>query len=318
MALGLSDVMVGCWTDEHTNTGVTVILPPAGSLGAVAVRGGAPGSREVAALAPDTSGRECHGVVLCGSSVFGLAAADGVVDWCVRNDRGLLLRDVRVPVVAAAVVFDIDGPDHARLGPESGELACAAAVVDDPEEGSVGVGRGCSVGKHAGRQFASKGGQGWAVARSGDAIVGAIMAVNAFGDVLDERGEVLAGSRAGADVGRYPHVSLDELRTWDGSDIAGSNTTIGCLVTNVDLDKPSAHRAADLSHAGLSRAIDPAHTAADGDALFLLSTRKVDGSADLVADLGARAVEEAIRRAVRSATSTPGKPRDPRCGPRSG
>jgi len=301
VALGLSDVMVGCWTDEQANTGVTVILPPAGSLGAVAIRGGAPGTREVAALAPETSGQECHGVVLCGSSVFGLAAADGVVDWCVRNDRGLLLRDVRVPIVAAAVVFDIDGPNHARLGPQAGEVACASASFDDPPEGSVGVGRGCSVGKHGGREFASKGGQGWAVARSGDAVVGAIMAVNAFGDVLDESGDVLAGSRAPKGTGRYPHLTLDELRAWDGSEIAGSNTTIGCLVTNVALDKAGAHRAADLSHAGLSRTIDPAHTAADGDALFLLSTGHVAGSADLVADLGARAVAEAIRRAVRAA-----------------
>lgn len=314
MALGFDDVLVGCWTDEIHDTGVTVIVPPPGSLGAVAVRGGAPGSREMAPLGPHTSGQECHAVVLCGSSVFGLAAADGVVDWCVRNDRGYDMRDVRVPVVAAAVVFDLAGPGHARLTADAGEQACFAASAADPPEGSVGVGRGCTVGKHAGRGHASKGGQGWAVARSGDVIVGAIMAVNAFGDVVDRSGDVIAGSRAPADAPRYPHVGLEELRAWDGDGPGPANTTIGCLVTNVDLDKAAAFRAADLAHAGLSEAIRPVHTNADGDALFVLSTGAVPGNADLVAELGAAAVSEAIRRAVRAATSTPGRPRDPRLG----
>ena len=301
MALGIPEVIVGGWTDEKHETGVTVVVPPPGSLGAVAVRGGAPGSREMAALAPHTNGKECHAVVLCGSSVFGLAAADGVVDWCVDNDRGLLLRDVRVPVVAAAVVFDITGPGHARLDSSAGYAACEAASSDDPPEGSVGVGRGCRVGKHAGRDYSSNGGQGWAVATSGDVVVGAIVAVNALGDVLDESGTVLAGSLAPDDVGRYPHISLEQLGAWNGSDVERSNTTIGCLVTNVGFDKPSAYRAADLSHAGMTRSIHPAHTAADGDALFLLSCGEVEGSIDLVADLGAKVVSEAIRRAVRAA-----------------
>ncbi len=314
MALGLADVLVGCWTDTELDTGVTVVLPPPGTLGSVAVRGGAPGSREMAPLSPDTSGQECHGVVLCGSSVFGLAAADGVVDWCVEQRRGYAIRNMIVPVVSAAVVFDLVGPGHARLGPDAGRAACEAASADDPDEGSIGVGRGCTVGKHGGRQYASKGGQGWAVATSGDAVVGAIMGVNALGDVIDSAGEVMAGSRAPLDQPRYPHASLDELSVVAGEAPSGGNenTTIGCVVTNVALDKAAAYRAADLAHAGLTRAIHPAHTSADGDALFMLSTGDVAGSADLVADLAATAVSEAIRRAVLAATSTPGRPRDPR------
>ena len=109
MALGIEDVMVGCWTDEQHATGVTVVLPPKGSLGAIAVRGGAPGTREAAALGPNGSGIECHGVALCGNSVFGLAAAEGVVQWCSDHKRGLELATVIVPVVGAAVVFDITG-----------------------------------------------------------------------------------------------------------------------------------------------------------------------------------------------------------------
>lgn len=314
MALGLDDVLVGCWTDEVLDTGVTVVLPPEGTLGSVAVRGGAPGSREMAPLAPGTSGQECHGVVLCGSSVFGLAAADGVVDWCVREGRGYDLRGVRVPVVGAAVVFDIAGPGHARLTAACGEAACRAATTADPPEGSVGVGRGCTVGKHAGRGYATKGGQGWSVAAAGDVVVGAIVAVNAFGEVLDEEGRVLAGSTAPDDAPRYPLASLEELRAWDGDD-AGSgrtNTTIGCIVTNATLDKAGAHRAADLAHAGMSAAVRPAHTDADGDALFVLSTRRVPGSVDLVVDLAITAVATAVRRAVRAATATAGRPRDPR------
>ncbi|MCH2626223.1 MAG: P1 family peptidase, partial [Acidimicrobiales bacterium] len=151
MALGIEDVMVGCWTDDEHGTGVTVVLPPKGSLGAIAIRGGAPGTREAAALGPNGSGIECHAVALCGNSVFGLAAAEGVVQWCFENERGLELTSAIVPVVGAAVVFDITGPDDPRPGPQAGRKACEVATNADPDNGRVGVGRGCAVGKAAGR-----------------------------------------------------------------------------------------------------------------------------------------------------------------------
>ena len=313
MALGLDDVLVGCWTDDVHDTGVTVVLPPAGSLGACSVRGGAPGTREAAALGPGGQGVECHGIVLCGSSVFGLAAADGVVNWCVEQGRGLELPVAIIPVVGAAVVFDINGPDDPRPDADAGWAACAAASATDPPMGSVGVGRGCSVGKIAGRQHATKGGQGWAVVDDGRVRVGAIVAVNAFGEVLDETGGVLAGSLADGDASRYPSTPIEELPAW-GSDEARANTTIGCLVTNARLDKPAACRAADLAHAGIIRSIEPAHTAADGDALFLLCCGDEPATSDQVGVLAGDAVARAVRAAVRAAEATDGRPRDPRLG----
>ena len=297
MALGIEDVMVGCWTDEQHATGVTVVLPPKGSLGAIAVRGGAPGTREAAAQRPNGSGIECHGVALCGNSVFGLAAAEGVVQWCSDHKRGLELATVIVPVVGAAVVFDITGPDDPRPGPDAGRLACEAATNADPETGRVGVGRGCTVGKAAGRAYARPGGQGISVAGSGDVTVGVIVAVNAFGDVLDTDGSVLVGSTAEPGAPRYPFVSLDEVAAWESGE-ERANTTIGCLVTNATLTKPEACRVADLAHTGIARSINPPHTSVDGDALFLLATQEVPATVDLVADLASTAVAAAIRNAV--------------------
>jgi len=297
MALGIEEVLVGCWTDEENATGVTVILPPQGSLGAVAVRGGAPGTREAAALGPNGSGVECHGVVLCGNSVFGLAAADGVVEWCVEQSRGLTLASSFVPVVGAAVIFDITGPDNPRPGPLAGRLACEAATTLDPTSTRVGVGRGCTLGKAAGRAYSSPGGQGIGIVQAGELTVGAVVAVNAFGDVLDVDGSVMAGSSAPPEAPRYPYVSIEEVSAWEAGE-EKANTTIGCLVTNARLTKAEACRVADLAHTGIARTIDPPHTSVDGDALFLLSTQKVEATPDLVAELGTKAVTLAIRNAV--------------------
>ncbi|MXY01437.1 MAG: P1 family peptidase [Acidimicrobiales bacterium] len=301
MALGLPSVLVGSWTDEDAATGVTVVLPPPGTLGAIAVRGGAPGTREAAALSSTGAGVECHGVVLCGNSVFGLAAADGVVRWCASQGRGLDIRDSIVPVVGAAVVYDIAGPDSSRPTAEAGWAACEAASADEPVTGRVGVGRGCTIGKVAGRDFSVPGALGVAVERSGDLVVGALVAVNALGDVIDADGAVLAGCTAEAGAARYPYDAVEAIPGFtgrgdaDADELARSNTTIGCLVTNARLTKPEACRAADLAHTGIARAIEPPHTNFDGDALFLLATGEVDTQPDLVATLGAAAVARAIR-----------------------
>ncbi|MFN0092868.1 MAG: P1 family peptidase [Acidimicrobiales bacterium] len=302
MALGVEGVKVGCYTDEANRTGCTVIIPPLHTLGVAAVRGGAPGTREAAALGPTGAVNECHAVVLCGNSVFGLSAADGVVGWCSAHGLGLEMEVATVPVVGAAVVFDLKSKDHQRLTREAGWAACAAATEADPPMGLAGVGTGCTAGKAAGREHAVPGGQGWAVARSGAVVVGALMAVNPVGDVIDEQGRVLAGCTAPPDAPRYPYATLSAIRGWNdaAADAAAarSNTTIGCLVTNATLSKPDACRAADLAHTGIARAIDPPHTNLDGDALFLLCTGQEPSHVDLVAALGARAVAEAIRAAV--------------------
>lgn len=301
MALGLDDVQVGLWTHPDGHTGCAVVLPPPGSMGACVVRGGAPGTREAAALGPSGQGTECHAVFLSGGSAFGLAVGDGVARWCLEQGRGYTRFDPAVPVVAGAIVFDLhQGPDAGRPGADSGYAACQAATTEDPQMGAVGVGAGCTVAKLTGPQRGLPGGQGWAVARHGHVVVGALMAVNAIGNVLAEDGSLLRGYD---EPEAYPFTTQQFT---DGLPPPRSNTVIGCLVTNVALTKAEAVRAVDLAHTGIARTIDPPHTTHDGDALFLLTTKeltKVPAAIDVVATLGSRAVAAAIRAGVR-ATST--------------
>jgi L-aminopeptidase/D-esterase-like protein len=345
MALGVRGVLVGCWTAPDGDTGTTVVLPPPGTIGGAALRGAAPGSRETDALSPTGAVEACHAIVLTGGSAFGLAAADGVMAWCEAHGLGYELPTVTVPIVGAAVCFDIRRRGQRRPGRSAGWAACEAAVEDDPPQGSVGVGAGCTAGKLAGREWATKGGQGWSVMRSGELTVGALMAVNPVGEVFDEDGTLLAGTRAPQDAPRYPHATMEQIRVWgearaaadpEGDGVAPvvpsragdhpggerapspvvvpmANTVIGCVVTDAQLTKPAICRAADLAHTGIARAVVPAHTSADGDLLFLLATGQGPPAAvDQVADLAARAVAEAIRSAVVHATGIPGAPADPR------
>lgn len=323
-ALGINGLRIGMTTDAHHHTGCTVLLPPEGSIGAIAIRGGAPGTREAGVLSPGSANTAIHAVTLCGSSLFGLRAAGGVADWCAENDIGLELPGGRFPIVGAAVVMDIHSPEERRIGHADGVAACEAATFDDPEQGSVGVGTGCSLGKEAGRAWGSKGGQGWATATSGDVIVSAIMAVNAFGSVYAE-GEILAGSRAPADYPRYPASPPDQLLGLDGEPIGGTgwgasdgddgptaNTVIGAVITNAVLTKSTAHRVADLAHTGIARTVRPAHTNFDGDAMFAIGTGEVEAGTDLVNELAAEAVSAAILNGVRHARGTERFPADPR------
>ncbi len=296
MALGLDDVLVGSWTHPDGHTGCTVILPPKGSMGAVAVRGGAPGTREAAALGPGGQGTECHAVFLSGGSAFGLAVGDGVARWCEEQGRGYDRFVTPVPVVGGAIVFDLHRAGADRPDAASGRAACEAAVSDDPQMGRVGVGAGCTVAKVAGFQHVQAGGMGWAVHAAGGITVGAVMAVNALGNVLAEDGSVLAG------------VATDEAYPFRPmAPPPRTNTVIGCLVTDAVMTKAQASRAADLAHTGIARTVDPPHTTFDGDALFLLTTQQtaVEAPTDLVATLGARAVADAVRASVRAAAAGP-------------
>jgi L-aminopeptidase/D-esterase-like protein len=307
MALGIAGVRVGTWEHETVPTGCTVVLPPDGTLGAIAVRGQAPGTREAAALGPGGKLTVIHAVVLAGGSAYGLAAADGAMSWLEEQGTGYALpMGVVVPIVGAAIVLDVGVAfPGARPGPAAGRAACAAAVGADPAEGGAGAGAGCTVAKTAGLEHAWRGGQGIAVRRVGDLVVGALVVNNAVGDLVGEDGRVVLGSRAPADVPRWPRdVERDEQGGPSG------NTVIGVVVTNARLDKAGAHRVADLAHDGVARAVVPAHTSVDGDALFCLATQQVDASVDRVALLAAEAVEEATRRGPMAAASIalPGGP----------
>lgn len=308
MALGLDDVALGVWNSPAGATGCTVILPLDGAVGSVAVRGQAPGTREAAALGPSTSVTNVHGVVLSGGSAFGLATADGVMDWLERAGVGQLVPGGRIPIVGAAIILD-EAACQPSVRPDAGAgwAACANAGRED-REGAVGAGRGARVAKVGGFDDLQPGGQGIAVRTHDDLVVGAVVVNNAVGEVVAADGSTLVASTAPADVGRWPHEpdaltrgmeDLAEQMAAEGTaefDLARANTVIGCVVTNAVLAKPQVHRMADLAHDGIVRAVVPAHTSMDGDVLFGLATGEVEAGLDLVTTLAVDAVAEAARR----------------------
>jgi L-aminopeptidase/D-esterase-like protein len=315
MALGIEGIRVGMWTAPGAVSGCTVIVPPEGTVGAVAIRGAAPGTREAAALSPAGRVDVCHAVVLAGGSSYGLAAADGVMRRLESDGVGYPVLGAVVPIVGAAIVLDgavLDPPS--RPGADAGAAAYDAASANEPAEGRVGAGAGCTVAKVAGLEHAWRGGQGVSVRHGGGVTVGALVVNNALGEIVDEDGTWLARARVPDDVARYPATGAarpgsrgDGRDSSDGSDAWGAraNTIIGVIVTDARLSKPDVHRVADLAHSGIARAVRPAHTQLDGDALFALATGTVDAgpaAVDLVAALAADAVADAVRRAVRLAT----------------
>jgi L-aminopeptidase/D-esterase-like protein len=273
-------IRVGHWTDPEGRTGCTVVLTPPGTVGSGQVRGGAPGTRETDLLRPGMLVREVHAVVLAGGSAFGLAAADGVMAWLEERGTGFDAGVARVPIVPAAVVFDLAAGDpEARPGPEQGRAACEAAS-GEVAEGRVGAGTGATVGAdHA------PGGVGTAALEDGGVVVGALAVANAFGAVVDDDGQPVAG--------RIPE--RDAPPRWP------ANTVLGVVATDARLDKDQAHALAGSAHAGLARAVNPAHTMWDGDTVFTLATGRTDSRGDLDR-MAEEALARAIRRAVRQGT----------------
>ncbi len=312
----LSDVpgvKVGHWQDETGLTGCTVVLPPPGTVGGVAVLGGAPGTRETELLRPGTWVEEVSALLLTGGSAFGLAAAEGVVRWCEERGIGHETGVARVPIVPAAVIFDLSiGDSRARPGPEAG-YAAASAASEDTREGNVGAGMGATVGKWAGLEWRTKGGLGQASRRVGDVVVAALAVVNAVGDVLGEDGRVLAGAR------KPGTASLEGVALgWPGASGGGGargaggvppepGTTLAVVATNAGLDKAGANRVAREAAAGLARAVKPVFSRFDGDLVFVLATGEVQ-THTLVGLVAAEVVAEAVRRGVLAASSVPGAP----------
>jgi L-aminopeptidase/D-esterase-like protein len=302
MALGLADVRVGTWTAPGQVSGCTVVLPPPGTVGAMAVRGSAPGTREAAALSPTGKVDVCHAVVLAGGSAYGLSVADGVARRLEHDGLGYPVLGAVVPIVGAAIVLDasvFDAPS--RPDAVAGEAAYDAATSDEVAEGRVGAGAGCTVAKVAGLEHAWRSGQGVSVLRAGGVSVAALVVNNALGEIVDDDGSWIARARVADDAPRFPlHDPIAQARP----DVADRlhNTVIGVVVTDAHLTKAEAHRVADLAHSGIARSVRPAHTSFDGDALFTLATGRVEASVDLVAALAADAVATAVRRAVRAAT----------------
>jgi L-aminopeptidase/D-esterase-like protein len=310
VSLGIEDLAVGHWTDPVGLTGCTVVIPPPGNRAAASVRGGGPGTRETDLLQPQAHVEGVSAVLLTGGSAFGLAAAQGVVDWCERRGLGYGRFGRPIPIVPAAVLFDLAVGDwEARPGPPEGEAACLAATTADGPQGNVGAGMGATVGKTAGPDRMTKGGLGWAVVEAGPVTVGALAAVNAGGDVLDEDGGVLAGAR----VHGGARTALRERLASPSGDgevpvPPGGSTTLGVVATNADLTKAEVHRVAVQAHDGMARAIFPVHTSFDGDTVFALAVPRVPATMDLVAFLAEEALAAAIRAGVRAAGPVAGIP----------
>jgi L-aminopeptidase/D-esterase-like protein len=299
-------VTVGHWTELAGWTGCTVILPPEGCVAACEVRGGGPGTRESDLLGPGAAAPGVHGLLLTGGSAFGLAAADGVVQYLAERGIGFRTRAGVVPLVPAAVVFDLAlGSAEARPDAAAGLAACLAATAI-VERGSVGAGTGCTVGKLLGPECWTKGGLGVASARlASGAVVCALAVVNAFGEVVAEDGSVLAGAwRDGAYRRTVDLLAAGEshLRPWREA------TTLVCVVTDAVLTKSEAWAVARATNAGIARAVDPSATAVDGDVAYCVATGEVEADPLAVSALAAETTTLSIRDAVRTATGAPGCP----------
>lgn len=313
----LQGILVGHHTDNRRPTGCTVVLCPQGAIAGVDVRGAAPGTRDTDALSPSNTVQEVHGVLLTGGSAYGLDAAGGVMRWLEERGHGFVVGPAIVPIVPAAVIFDLWVDDFSephtqsargqRIRPdaEAGYLACLAASSEPVEQGNVGAGAGATLGKLNGPDCAMKGGIGSASLCVNGVTVAALVVCNALGDIADpQTGELLAGARVSADSRALLDIRKAQL-TGLGIDkpITGSNTTIGVVATDAILTKPQAHRLAQAAHDGLARSIRPVHTPMDGDTLFALGTGTSGQAADmmLLSTLAAEVTAMAVVNAVRAA-----------------
>lgn len=317
----VSGIEVGHAQNEEALTGCTVILCRKGAVAGVDVRGGAPGTRETDLLDPVNLVEKVHAIVLAGGSAFGLDAAGGVMKYLEENKIGFNTGSAKVPIVPSAILYDLSlGRADVRPDATMGALAAAAATSTPPREGNVGAGTGATVGKMFGMSLAMKSGLGTAsMDIGGGVIVGAIVAVNAFGDVVDPTtNEIVAGLRSGKigplRIGKKDSFAdtLAVMKTPLGRGVlsfAGrGNTIIGAVATNAKLIKAQATKVAQMAHDGFARTIRPAHTMLDGDAIFALSTGTKSADVSIVGAFAAEVMAQAILRAVKAAKPAGGLP----------
>ncbi len=314
----VGNIRVGHFTDTRRPTGCTVVLFENGAVAGVDVKGSAPGTRETDLLQPVNTVERVNAIVLAGGSAFGLDAASGVMRYLEEKGQGYHLGPAVVPIVPAAILFDLNvGDPRIRPDAEAGYAACRAASALRVQEGNVGAGAGATVGKFFGLHSAMKSGLGTASIPVGNTgiVVGAIVAVNAVGDVFDVKtGKILAGAlMPGGEQFRdtVARISAGALLEERAEHVKpGANTTIGIVATNAAMTKTQMAKVAQMAHDGLARSINPVHTAADGDTIFATATGTAQTKADLttIGVLAAEAMSLAVRRAVLAAASIPGYP----------
>lgn len=300
-------IRVGHADDATGYTGCTVLLLEGGAIAGVDVRGAAPGTRETDLLSPVNLVQEVHAIVLSGGSAFGLDAATGVMRYLEEQDIGLDVGVARVPIVPSAVLFDLAfGNPSARPNADMGYEAARRASKDPVAEGNVGAGYGATVGKLAGPFSAMKGGLGSAsITLPNGLVVGAVVAVNAVGNVRDpDTGQWIAGARGPDGAILAPEALLKSFT----SPLPGTNTTIAVVASNAKLNKAQATKVAQMAHDGLARTIYPVHTMHDGDTVFAVATGGVETAVDVVGALSAHVLGEAVLRGIRAAESLGGLP----------
>lgn len=308
----VAGIKVGHFTHPRRPTGCTVILVEDGAVAGVDVRGAAPGTRETDLLNPVNTVQQVHAVVLSGGSAFGLDTATGVMRYLEERGIGFKVGGALVPIVPAAILFDLAlGDPGIRPDAEAGYKASHAATSDPPAEGNAGAGAGATVGKLFGMKRAMKSGIGTAAIALGGTTVGAIVAVNAVGDVLDPgTGKMIAGARTSD--GKSLLGTMAAILRGDQlpPSLTGTSTTIGAVATDLKLDKAQATKVAQMAHDGLARAINPVHTPFDGDTIFALATGRSATAPNLtlIGALAAEAMAQAVVRAVRAAKGIEGFP----------
>lgn len=301
--LDIPGIAVGQAEDPTAKTGVTVVLAKNGAVCGVDVRGAAPGTRETDLLDPRNAMERVQAVVLSGGSAFGLASANGVMDYLEEQGIGFDVGVTKVPIVPAAVLFDLEyGDAFTRPDAAMGRRACEAISDTVLLEGDHGAGCGATVGKLRGMAHCTNSGIGsWSEVTENGIRVAALIAVNAFGDVY-ENGKIIAGTKD--DNGNFLSTEDGVIQMAESLSFSGKNTTIGVIATNVKLTKAQASKIAGMAHDGLARCICPIHTTLDGDTLFCLSTEEIElptAPVDVVGVLAAKATEKAVLRAVKAA-----------------
>lgn len=300
---------IGHAHNEEAATGCTVVLLDNMSPAGLDVRGGGPASRESQVLAPVASAEAINAVLLSGGSAFGLDAAGGVQKYLEERNIGFDVGITKVPLVSQSCLFDLGVGRH-DIRPDAAMAyeACENASYSPPAEGNAGAGIGCSVGKYRGMERAMKAGFGTYALQAGPLKVGAIVAVNALGDIYDHNGKMIAGLLNSEKNGLSN--TLEELfqDVTIASNLFTGNTTLGIVVTNAKFQKTQLTKIAGMTHNGFARAIRPVHTNADGDSIYAISTGDIPGDVNVVGAMAAKAMEEAILRAVRQAESAYGLP----------
>ncbi len=305
---------VGHAQDVDAITGCTVMLCPPGTVGGVDQRGGAPGTRETDLLGPLHLVEQVNAVLLSGGSAFGLAAADGVMRYLEERKIGYAVGPFTVPIVPAAILFDLDiGRGDRRPDAAMGYAACLNAEAENGPlaQGSIGAGTGAKIGTFMGLSHAMKGGIGSASVDLGDGlIVAALFAVNPLGDVIDQDGRILAGVRSAPDSREFlGALNLLRFRArLTPPPITHGNTVIGVVATNAKLSKEHVNKVAQMAQDGLARAISPAHTLFDGDTIFALATGQIPADVSVIGAFAAEVTAQAIRNGVKAASALGGVP----------